>query len=517
MTGAAPRGPASIRIRGWGWRHAGRRAWALRDLDLSVEPGERVLLLGPSGSGKSTLLQGLAGLLDPESGETAGALEIDGVDPRLSRGRVGLVMQDPESQLVMGRAGDDVAFGPANLGVSRDEIWFRVDAALAAVGFPYGRDHPTGALSGGEQQRLVLAGTIAMQPGLLLLDEPTANLDPVGAGLVRETVRRICADRARTLLLVEHRVAEVLDLVDRVVVLEPGGGVRVDGPPGEVFDTYGEALAAMGVWIPGVPTRARRAPSGRAPGESLVEAVHAGFRYPGAPRPAVEDASLALRAGTATALVGPNGSGKSTLAMLLAGLARPSPGEVIGTSALAGSARTRSLSRWPARLLADHVGTVFQDPEHQFLTSTVRAELALGPSRVGVAPREVTGRVDDLLARLHLDHLATANPFTLSGGEKRRLSVGTAIACRPQVLVLDEPTFGQDRRTWLELLDLLVGLRDAGSGLCLATHDEAFGAALADEIAVLDQGRIGQRPTGGAGASASTGAADLGRPDRPGR
>ncbi|MEU8188858.1 energy-coupling factor ABC transporter ATP-binding protein, partial [Micromonospora carbonacea] len=241
---------ARVVVRGFGWRHAGRRAWAVRGVDLSVGAGERVLLLGPSGAGKSTLLAALAGLLSADSGEQEGVVEVDGVDPRADRDRVGIVFQDPESQLVMARCGDDVAFGLENRGVPAGEIWPRVDEALRRVGFPYHRDRPTAALSGGEQQRLALAGALALRPGLLLLDEPTANLDPAGAALVRRAVAdAVTADTA--LVLVEHRVAEALPLVDRVVVLEPGGGLRADGPPEAVFAAHGDALAAEGVWVPG--------------------------------------------------------------------------------------------------------------------------------------------------------------------------------------------------------------------------------------------------------------------------
>lgn len=232
-----------VLLRGFGWRHAGRRAWALRGVDLRVEVGERVLLLGPSGAGKSTLLSALAGLLPEDSGEQEGTVEIDGLDPRKGRERVGIVFQDPETQLVMARCGDDVAFGLENRGVPADEIWPRVDEALHRVGFPYSRDRNTAALSGGEQQRLALAGALALRPGLLLLDEPTANLDPAGAELIRQAVAG-ALDADTTLILVEHRVAEALPLVDRVVVLDPGGGVRADGTPEAVFAAHGAALAA---------------------------------------------------------------------------------------------------------------------------------------------------------------------------------------------------------------------------------------------------------------------------------
>ncbi|HEX8629545.1 MAG TPA: ABC transporter ATP-binding protein, partial [Catenuloplanes sp.] len=200
-----------IALRGFGWRHAGRRAWAVRQVDLHIAAGERVLLLGGSGAGKSTLLAAIAGLLPDDSGQSEGGIEVDGLDPRKARERVGFVFQDPQTQLVMARSGDDVAFGLENRGVPVEDIWPRVDDALHRVGFPYGRDRPTGARSGGQQQRLALAGVLAMRPGLLLLDEPTANLDPDGAELVRAALRR-AVDRDTTLVLVEHRVAEAVPL-----------------------------------------------------------------------------------------------------------------------------------------------------------------------------------------------------------------------------------------------------------------------------------------------------------------
>src|SRR5579875_1487625 len=177
--------PVAVRARGWGWRHAGRRPWALDSLDLELEPGERVLLLGPSGSGKSTLLAALAGVLADDQGESHGTLALDGRPPRSHPGRAGLVLQDPQSQVILPRVGDDAAFGAENLGVPAAEVRRRVDAALAAVGLAVPLDTVATRLSGGQQQRLALAGVLAMRPGLLLLDEPTANLDPGGVIAVR--------------------------------------------------------------------------------------------------------------------------------------------------------------------------------------------------------------------------------------------------------------------------------------------------------------------------------------------
>jgi energy-coupling factor transport system ATP-binding protein len=472
--------PAAVEARGWGWRHAGRRRWALRGLDLRIEPGERVLMLGPSGAGKSTLLLGMAGLLDPAGGGSVeGELLVDGAPARAVRHRSGLVFQDPATQLVMSRAGDDVAFGLENRGVPTADIWPRVDEALAAVGFPYDRQWRTDALSGGEQQRLAIAGTLALRPGLLLLDEPTANLDPEGAALVREALQSALARSTATLVLVEHRVDDALGLVNRVVVLEEGGGVIADGPPERIFSEHDAMLAEAGVWIPG-SRHGRQPPRPRVAPSTLVLADQVGFTYPAAARAALAHVDVQVRSSEALVISGPNGSGKSTLAWLLAGLLRPTTGTVVATEALDPGHGHDPIWRWRPRELASRVGMVFQEPRVQFLAGTVRDELALGPRRIGLGEIEALRRAGELLERLHLGPLAEANPFTLSGGEQRRLSVATALAAAPAAIVLDEPTFGQDRRTWSEMLSLLGGLRDAGRAICVVTHDRDFATALAD-------------------------------------
>ena len=423
------------------------------------------------------MLAGLAGLL--EGGESEGALRVDGLEPRAARDRTGIVFQDPESQLVMARSGDEVAFGLENRCVPAVEIWPRVDEAFAAVGFPYGRDRPTDALSGGEQQRLALAGTLALQPGLLLLDEPTTNLDPDGAALVRDALQRVLSAGGPTLILVEHRVADALPLVDRVIVLEAGGGVIADGRPADVFDRHGDELAAAGVWVPNHPLPTPERVERPVPA-AVVVAARAGYRFPGEKDLAVGPLDVELRSAEAMAIVGPNGSGKSTLALLLGGVLRPSVGSVDASGLLTTSRAAGPIWRWPAQRLARRIGSVFQDPEHQFLTGRVLDELTLGPMQAGLSVAPARERAHALLERLHLDALAEANPFTLSGGEKRRLSVATALAGDPSVLVLDEPTFGQDRRTAVELLELLASMRDAGMAICIVTHDAPFAEALAD-------------------------------------
>jgi energy-coupling factor transporter ATP-binding protein EcfA2 len=467
---------ASVVARGWGWRHHGRAGWAVRELDLRIEPGERVLLLGASGAGKSTLLHALAGVLGgDDEGEQIGQLLIDGAAAESARGSAGLVLQDPDSQVVLARVGDDVAFGCENLGVPRDEIWRRVRNALDAVGLALPLDHPTSELSGGQKQRLALAGVLAMRPGLLLLDEPTANLDPDGVIEVRDAVARVLRGTDATLVVVEHRVDVWWKVVDRVIVLAPGGGVLADGAPDDVLAAAGDALSAAGVWVPGhvpeAPARAREAGAGLLATEDLAVARVKGSVVR-------EGITLTVDAGRCLAVTGPNGAGKSTLGLTLAGLLRPASGRVLAHG-LSGGLAPDPIS-WKSRELLTRIGTVFQDPEHQFITGTVRNELAVGARTLGLSEIETARRIDPLMERLRLESLAEANPFTLSGGEKRRLSVATVLVTRPRLLVLDEPTFGQDARTWRELVAFLAELLEEGSGIVAVTHDRALVSVLAD-------------------------------------
>ncbi|WP_414684382.1 ABC transporter ATP-binding protein [Microbacterium sp.] len=456
----------------------------MQEVSFRVAPGERVLLLGASGSGKSTLLHGLAGVLGgDDEGEQTGELAIGGEPAARVRGRAGMVLQDPDSQAILARVGDDVAFGCENLGVPRDHIWPRVREALDAVGLDVPLDRSTSALSGGQKQRLALAGVLAMRPGVILLDEPTANLDPAGVVEVRDAVRRALEETGATLVVVEHRLDVWLPLVDRVLVLgapgpDAGGasGIVADGTPDAVLRVRGAELAAGGVWVPGIPP-AFPAPPAHPPGETLLTAesvVVSRVRGTAVAGPL----HLAVRAGEALGIVGPNGSGKSTLGLTLAGLLRPESGRVTASPDLTDGAKGDPIT-WSSRALLTRIGTVFQDPEHQLLTTTVRAELQVGPRALGLPPAQIATRVDELLERLRLAALAEANPYTLSGGEKRRLTVAAMLATRPQVLVLDEPTFGQDAATWAELVALIARLRDEGAAVVAITHDETVLEALA--------------------------------------
>ena len=494
--------PVAVNFGDWGWRHAGRNAWAVRGLSLSIEPGERVLLLGASGAGKSTLLAGLAGVLGgDDDGEAEGDLRVDGRTPAESRGRSGLLLQDPDAQVILARVGDDVAFACENLGVPRDELWSRVRWSLDAVGLGLPLDRSTAQLSGGQKQRLALAGLLAMRPGLLLLDEPTANLDPDGAREVRDAVSAVLARTGATLIVVEHRVAVWRDLVDRVIVLDSAGGVLADGAPEAVLADTAGRLREAGVWLPDEPVPAARPV---APGAPLLEARSLAVGRPPlfAGRRAWRSrgsadllahalpfrADVSVAEGSALALTGPSGVGKSTLALTLGGLMPALGGALAAAPALAGGAATDP-GGWRSRELLTRIGTVFQNPEHQFIASTVRDELAAGPRALGLPAEEIAERTEQLLEALALLALADANPFTLSGGQKRRLSVATALATRPRLLILDEPTYGQDANTWRRLVDLIAGLRGEGHAVVAATHDAEFAAAIGAGELRLDAAR----------------------------
>jgi energy-coupling factor transport system ATP-binding protein len=502
---------AQVEVRDLTWRPFGRREPVLAGISLRLEAGSRVLLAGPSGSGKSTLLRALAGVLTAtETGDLTGSVLIDGSHSTGSS--VGLMMQDPVDALVAGRVGRDVAFGPESFGMPRDQIWSRVRSALASVGFPYDEDYATSALSGGETQRLALAGVLALTPRLLLLDEPTSMLDPSSAAVVRHAIMFAVRASGATLVMVEHQLSDWVDEVDRLVVLDSTGRVSADGPVATTLAMQAGSLAAQGVWVPGVPNPCRLdvagalcAPTlpGGSSGGVLVSAESVSvIRRPrasvmSANRPvrqvqALQDVCAEVRAGECVAVIGPSGAGKSTLTALLAGVDAPTRGQVRGLTALLvgmGASPVDVLHRWTSRALAARFGWVPQQAGQVVVARTVRDDVLSTSRRLGLDDDAAQARADGLLEVLGLSALSGADPHNLSGGELRRFALAGAIAHGPSVLVLDEPSVGQDRLTWSAVAGVVLAARDAGVAVVLATHDPLL-IALADRRITLRAGRI---------------------------
>ena len=432
----------AVHTGGLRWRPLSRREPTIAGLDLEIPPGQRVLLAGASGSGKSTVLRALAGLLDPEDGDG------EGLVPAPARpGERGLLLQNPVHALVGASIGRDAAFGPENAAIPRPALTERAARALAAARVDLDPRRAPLDTSGGQQQRIALAGALALDPGLLLLDEPTSMLDAPTAAQVRTAV--LAAAEEATLVVAEHRIAPWLPHVDRLIVLGPQARILADGPPEQLLRERRDVLVEAGV-LPAEGHEAREAPD-RVPGDGEVVAALRGVRVPSRGLTAPQD--LEVRAGDLTVLTGPSGAGKTTLLRVLTGSAQPG----------SGSADRPEPSR---------IATVPQDPEHSFVAATVQQELTASPWA------RDEDLASELLDRAGLAHLAGAHPHRLSGGEQRRLAIAAALAQSPALLVLDEPTVGLDARRREEVLDLLRSARDRGCAVLAASHDELLvGAA----------------------------------------
>ncbi|KQR39558.1 ABC transporter ATP-binding protein [Microbacterium sp. Leaf159] len=539
------RSPAPLlRVRDLSITHADAAHPSPEDVTFDIHPGEVVLLLGPSGSGKSTLTLALNGLIPHAVPATmTGSVEAGGLDTAdtltatLST-HVAMVFQDPDAQIVTGTAYDEVAFGPENLLLPLDEVRTRTEDALRRVGLWDRRDENPDRLSGGGRQRLAIACALAMGSPLIVLDEPTANLDPQGIDDVYAALADVVAAGDRSILLVEHNLDAAMGFLTRTIVIDRAGRVVFDGPPADVIRTNAAELVAMGVWLPAatlaalriqdagthfdelpltpdelaaalaaatshhVSTRSARSTSGDGTTSTTGDAIRSlsDERSDETKRPSTSIISargltvrrhraeilhgidLDIAPGTLTAIVGTNGAGKTTLLQSLAGVVPPPKRQVTVDGIDPGSASPRDL--------ASRIGFVFQNPEHQFIAHTVFDELAHGLRLRHTPDAEVTERVDGMLARFGLEAKADVHPFLLSGGEKRRLSVGTALITRPQVLALDEPTFGQDRARASELLALLHDLRDEGTTILIVTHDLQLVAEHASHTVILRDGRV---------------------------
>lgn len=519
--------PSPLSVRGVRIRHDGADQWTPDGVTFDLHPGEVLLVLGPSGCGKSTLALALNGLVPHAVPATLDGTVlvagVDTVDARVAElsEHVGTVFQDPDAQLVTATVLDEVCFGPENQLVPADMVLARAEAALRAVGLWERRGDNPDTLSGGGKQRLAIACALALDAPLLVLDEPTANLDPAGADEVYAVLAALTGpDSTRSVVLVEHNLDAAIPVVHTVLVLDAAGRQAAYGPVATVFRERAEELAALGVWLPvatlaGLRLRAagwdvERLPVTAEELAAVVAGAGAGSAggaggdadahrertdAPGEPavdvrglevrrgkRTVLRDVRLRIGRGDFVAVLGANGAGKTSLVQAIAGVVRPPRGTV--------SVGGIDPARASVAELTAAIGFVFQNPEHQFVADSVEDELAYG-LRVRRTPAdEIARRVDGMLGTLDLAGHRHAHPYLLSGGQKRRLSVGTALIAGAPVLVLDEPTFGQDRERATELLTMLADLNAQGTTVIIVTHDLQLVAEYATHAAVLVDGAL---------------------------
>ncbi len=497
--------------------------WALKDINLEVRKGEFVVLTGPSGCGKSTLALSIVGYIPHviERGVMKGNVYVKGINTKEKELHeltqlVGIVLQNPEDQLFALTVEEDVAFGPENLALPKEEIRRRIDRAMKDAGVWEIRHKEIFALSGGQKQRTAIAGILAMEPEILIFDEPTSDLDPQGAYAVLSVISEIQEKRDVTVILIEHRLDEVSKYADRIVLMEEGR-IIVDAEPHEAYRELDRFLR-LGVRPPQVSEAAYKfengavkgsvpidldeaekyflsilggrakyplkleEPEGRSGEEPIISFQDVWVRYPDG-TVAVKGVSLDIYPGEMVAIIGKNGSGKSTLLSLTAGLNKPWKGKAYVAGIDVSTATTREL--------VQHVGYVFQNPDHQLFTNSVEDELAFGPRNFNVPEEEVKRRVEEALDMLELREMRHMHPQALSRGQRRRLAVASVLTMYPEILVLDEPTTGQDWGHSVMLMELAKRLnRERGMTVIFITHDMRIVAEYAERVVLLHMGKL---------------------------
>jgi len=443
--------------------YPGRENPAIEDINFTVSEGERVLVAGPSGSGKTTLLKCLNGLIPHFSGgNLKGELSVGGLDPseksiREMANIVGMVFQDPENQITMTTVENEVAFGLENMGLPVPEIQARINEALEKTGTTHLRDREIKSLSCGEKQKTVIASVYALKPKIFVLDEPTSQLDPESAQDILSLLNYVIAESGSTVVLSEHRLGRVFPFVDRVYDMGDGGFIGKD----DALDKYFGAHPKRGGEVE--------------KGSGVVEVSGLCFGYGG--EDVLRDVSLKIFGQEFVAVVGRNGSGKTTLVKHLNGLLKPRRGSVriLG----------EDISKKGVEEMSDRVGYVSQNPNEYLFCKTVREELSFTLDNLGVG-----GDIDNMLKRMHLNHLSEKHPLDLSSGERQRTALASILIAEPEIIILDEPTRGLDWKTKTELVSLLNKLRSAGKTIIVVTHDMHLVAESADRVIKLKRGRV---------------------------
>lgn len=507
--------PAALQLEQVSFTYAEASTPALREVSLRIQPGELVVVIGASGAGKSTLVKCLNRVIPAfQAGAFAGEVQLLGrllLQERVGElaGIVGVVFQDFEAQLFSTTVRDEVIFGMEQLGVAPEEMQERLDAVLGLVGLTGFESRDPTTLSGGQKQRLAIAAMLALRPQILVLDEPTTDLDPQGRQEIFALLSRMRAE-GYTLVLVEHELAAAVD-ADWVILLSEGQVVAVDRPQQllpqtELLTRYGvrprdldRICAALGVEaFPrdveaatslfhelhgrlGEPALPSRLSSERQAAAPLLQVEAVSHSYPGG-APVVTNATLSIAEGEFIALLGQNGSGKTTLAKIVSGLLPPTRGRVL--------LRGEELGRLPLHRVAQEVSYVFQNPDHQLFAETVEEEVAFGPRNIGLETVEVARRIEEALEAVGLSALRTHDPFLLGRGERQRLAVAALLALRPRLLILDEPTTGLDYPEQLRMMELLRRLHAEGRTIIIITHVPWVAAEYAERALLMAHGQL---------------------------
>ncbi|MEJ2012424.1 MAG: ABC transporter ATP-binding protein [Anaerolineales bacterium] len=480
-------------VEGLQFRYRDRQEPALQGIAMRLEAGEILLVAGPSGCGKTTLARCINGLI-PRSykGELEGKIVVSGQDIRsLSLARisqsVGTVLQDPERQILGTKVMNEVAFGLENLGLERDEIVERSERAMERLRITHLRQRDTFSLSGGEKQKVALAGVLAMQPSLLLLDEPLASLDPASAEEALRMVRDL-ADEGMAILIVEHRVEDVLKIdPDRAIFMHAGQIIYDGATTGltDVVDYHEVKLPAKSVLRLAreesqpahIPQPLPREHAGE---QALISFKGVGFHYVDN-QPVLEDVDFDICPGDVIAVLGANGAGKTTLVKHAIGLLKPSAGEV-----WVGERPTRSMS---VAQIAGTIGYVFQSPSHMLFAPTVKEELAFGPSNLGHRPDDIEKEVKQAIDIMNLGGMEADPPLALSFGQQKRVSIAAVLAMRSRILVMDEPTAGQDYRNYTDFMDSILDL-PGFDAILFITHDVDLAVVYANRVLLVSEGRV---------------------------